>query len=235
MTVAHIDPVSGASGDMLLGALLDAGAALDGVRDVIGALGLRGWSLTAETVVRGGIGATHAVVATEDTSVVRTWTNVRELLAGAPLPEAVRGRALATFRRLAEAEGRIHRIAPERVHFHEVGALDAIVDVVGVCAALAQLGVDRVTCGPVPQGVGMTRAAHGLLPIPAPAVLELLRGAPSRTSSGSSWGSRSSTGARRRRSCSRRRSTTSPASSCRRCSTRCAPQAPRTPGSGRSS
>jgi pyridinium-3,5-bisthiocarboxylic acid mononucleotide nickel chelatase len=178
MTVAHIDPVSGASGDMLLGALLDAGAALDGVRDVIGALGLRGWSLTAETVVRGGIGATHAVVATEDTSVVRTWTNVRELLAGAPLPEAVRGRALATFRRLAEAEGRIHRIAPERVHFHEVGALDAIVDVVGVCAALAQLGVDRVTCGPVPQGVGMTRAAHGLLPIPAPAVLELLRGAP---------------------------------------------------------
>ncbi len=178
MTVAHIDPVSGASGDMLLGALLDAGADLDAVRDVLDGLEVGGWTLEVAPVVRAGIGATHAVVRTEESGVVRTWGNVRELLSRARLPEPVRVRSLATFGRLAEAEARIHRMAPDRVHFHEVGAVDAIVDIVGVCTALHLLGVSHVTCGPVPQGIGMTRAGHGMLPIPAPAVLELLRGAP---------------------------------------------------------
>jgi pyridinium-3,5-bisthiocarboxylic acid mononucleotide nickel chelatase len=178
MSHAHVDPVSGASGDMLLGALLDAGADADAVRRAIARLGVGGWSIEVSEVVRTGIGATWANVRTEESAVVRTWANVRDLLEQSDLPERVRGRALATFERLARAEARIHRVDPERVHFHEVGALDAIVDIVGVCAAFEQLGVERVTCGPVPQGVGMTRAAHGLLPIPAPAVLELLRGAP---------------------------------------------------------
>lgn len=178
MTHAHIDPVSGASGDMLLGALLDVGAPLDHVREVLAVLDIPGWELSTETVTRSGIGATSAQVRTDDSSVVRTWGNVRELLARAPLSETVRTRALGTFRRLADAEARIHRVDPDRVHFHEVGALDAIVDIVGVCAAFAALGVDRVSCAPVPQGVGMTRSAHGLIPVPAPAVLELLHGAP---------------------------------------------------------
>lgn len=178
MTVLHVDPISGASGDMLLGALLDLGVDLDAIRAVLDPLGVGGWSITAEEVTRAGIGATAALVRADESGVVRTWGNVRELLQRAPLPEGVRARALGTFERLARAEGRIHRVTPERVHFHEVGAVDAIVDIVGVCAALDLLGVERVTCGPVPQGVGMTRAAHGMLPIPAPAVLELLRGAP---------------------------------------------------------
>jgi pyridinium-3,5-bisthiocarboxylic acid mononucleotide nickel chelatase len=178
MTSAHIDPICGASGDMLLGALLDAGAGRDAVEEVVRGLDVRGWSLDVVEVTRAGIGATHARVRTSEDGVVRTWANVRSLLSGSPLPEPVRARALATFARLAEAEARIHRVSPDRVHFHEVGAADAIVDIVGVCAALHILGVEEATSGPVPQGVGMTRAAHGMLPIPAPAVLELLRGAP---------------------------------------------------------
>jgi pyridinium-3,5-bisthiocarboxylic acid mononucleotide nickel chelatase len=178
VTLAHIEPISGASGDMLLGALLDAGADLPTVRGIIDGLEVPGWTLEVEEVRRTGIGATHAVVRTEESGVVRTWANVRALLSRGALPEPVRARALATFSRLAAAEARIHRIAPDRVHFHEVGAVDAIVDIVGVCAALHVLGVTHVTCAPVPQGVGMTRAAHGMIPIPAPAVLELLRGAP---------------------------------------------------------
>ncbi len=178
MTHVHIDPVSGASGDMLLGALLDVGAPIDEVRGTLTALDVPGWDLAVETVTRSGIGATYARVHTADTSVVRTWGNVRELLSRSGLPEDVRTRSLATFARLAEAEARIHRVDPDRVHFHEVGAVDAIIDIVGVCAAFAALGVTRVTCAPVPQGVGMTRSAHGLIPVPAPAVLELLRGAP---------------------------------------------------------
>jgi pyridinium-3,5-bisthiocarboxylic acid mononucleotide nickel chelatase len=175
---AHIDPFSGASGDMLLGAALDAGVALPALTAVLEGLDLPDWSLTAEPAMRGGIGATQAAVRTDEQGVVRTWANVRELLSRAPLPDPVRDRALSTCRRLAEAEARIHRTEPERVHFHEVGGVDAIVDVVGVCAGLHLLGVEKVTSAPVAQGIGMVRSAHGLLPVPAPAVLELLRGVP---------------------------------------------------------
>ncbi len=183
MTLAHVEPFSGASGDMLLGAVVDAGADLDAVVAVLRGLPVGGWTVSAETVIRGGLGATRVTVdvdAGERDGVVRTWGNVRELLAAAALPAAVRERALAAFSRLATAEAHVHRTPVERVHFHEVGALDAIVDVVGVCAGLDLLGVKRLTCGPVALGTGMTRGAHGLLPVPAPAVLELLRGAPTR-------------------------------------------------------
>lgn len=178
MTVLHIDPVSGASGDMLLGALLDLGVEEAALVEVLRTLELGGWRLTTRSVTKAGIGATAVTVVAEDTGVVRTWANVRELVTSSGLPEPVRVRALATFERLAHAEARVHRTEPERVHFHEVGGVDAIVDIVGVCAGLHLLDAHRVTCGPVPQGVGMTRGAHGLLPIPAPAVLELLAGAP---------------------------------------------------------
>jgi uncharacterized protein (TIGR00299 family) protein len=176
--VGHVDPFSGASGDMLLGAVVDAGVGLGDIVAALTGLGLEGWALTAEPALRGGIGATRVLVATHEDGVVRTWANVRERIGGADLPAVVKTRALATFRRLAEAEARIHRRDVERVHFHEVGALDAIIDVVGVCAGLHLLGIESLSCGPVAQGVGMARSEHGLLPIPAPAVLELLRGAP---------------------------------------------------------
>jgi uncharacterized protein (TIGR00299 family) protein len=173
---------SGIAGDMALGSLLDAGADLQEVRGLVERLPVRGWGLDAEPVLRCGIGATKAHVHTEETTVVRTASHIAALVEEARLPERVRRRALAVFGALAEAEGRLHRRPPEQVHFHEVGGLDAIVDVVGTCAALEVLEIDAVYASVIVTGTGMVRAAHGLLPNPAPAVVELLAsvGAPSR-------------------------------------------------------
>jgi len=169
---------SGIAGDMALGALVDAGADLDEVRAMCARVPVSGWSLEAEPVMRNGIAATHINVLAEATTVVRTAGHITGLLEEARLPERVRERALATFGALARAEGRLHNRPPEQVHFHEVGALDAIIDVVGSCAALELLDVDQVHASPVAHGVGMIRSAHGALPNPPPAVIELLRDAP---------------------------------------------------------
>ena len=177
-TVGWFHCFSGIAGDMALGACLDAGADLAEVRALCERLPIGGWALEAEPVTRTGIGGTKAHVVAEETSVVRTASHIVGLVEEARLPERVRSRALAAFEALARAEGRLHRRPPESVHFHEVGGIDAIIDVVGTCAALEVLGVDDVVVSPVANGTGMVRAAHGLLPVPAPAVVELLRGAP---------------------------------------------------------
>jgi uncharacterized protein (TIGR00299 family) protein len=165
---------SGIAGDMALGSLVDAGADLDEVAILVARLPVRGWRLEAEPVLRCGIAATKVHVRVEETSVVRTAAHIAALVEEARLPDRVRQRSLAVFAALAEAEGRLHRRPPEQVHFHEVGGLDAIVDVVGTCAALELLGVDQVRSSAVTTGTGMVRSAHGLLPNPAPAVIELL-------------------------------------------------------------
>jgi uncharacterized protein (TIGR00299 family) protein len=161
---------------MALGALLDAGADVDEVRSMVERLPVHGWRLEAEPVLRCGIGATKAHVHTEETTVVRTAAHITALVEEARLPDRVRLRSLAVFHALAQAEGRLHRRPPEQVHFHEVGGLDAIVDVVGTCSALEVLDIDIVYGSVVVTGTGMVRAAHGLLPNPAPAVVELLAG-----------------------------------------------------------
>ena len=177
-SVAWFHCFSGIAGDMALGCLLDAGADLDEVRALIDRLPVGGWELEAYPVLRGGIAATHAVVKADETSVVRTFAHITGLIEEARLPERLRARALASFTALAEAEGRLHRRPMEQVHFHEVGSLDAIVDVVGTCAALEVLDVDEVRASPVATGTGVTRSSHGLLPNPSPAVVDLLAGAP---------------------------------------------------------
>lgn len=169
---------SGIAGDMALGALVDAGADLHEVRSLCRQLPVTGWSIEAEPVLRTGIGGTKVHVIAEETTVVRTASHVVGLVEEARLPDRVRRRALATFGALAAAEGHLHRRPPEQVHFHEVGGIDAIIDIVGSCAALEVLGIDELVVSPVANGTGMVRAAHGLLPNPAPAVTELLRGAP---------------------------------------------------------
>jgi uncharacterized protein (TIGR00299 family) protein len=169
---------SGIAGDMALGALVDAGADLDDVRSICERLPVGGWSLEAEPVLRAGVAATKVHVRAEETSVVRTYGHIAAMIEEARLPDRVRQRALATFEVLAVAEGRLHRRPPEQVHFHEVGSIDAILDIVGSAAALEALDIDEVHASPVANGMGMIRAAHGVLPNPAPAVVELLRGAP---------------------------------------------------------
>ena len=169
---------SGIAGDMALGSLLDAGADLDEVREICGRLPVGGWALEAEPVLRCGLAATKAHVHIEETTVVRTAAHIVGLIEEARLPDRVRARALRAFHAMAQAEGKLHRRPPHQVHFHEVGSLDAIIDVVGTSAALEVLGVDEVRSSPVATGHGMHRTAHGLLPSPAPAVVELLREAP---------------------------------------------------------
>jgi len=169
-----LDVSAGAAGDMILAALLDAGAPLDDVRAAVEAVLPGTVALTTATTTRAGLRATALTV----TPLVpdqphRRWTDVRALLLAAPLDDAVRAAALATFAALAEAEARVHGIASDDVAFHEVGAWDAIADVVGVCAAIPLLGVTRVVASELALGSGTVRAGHGVLPVPVPAVLEL--------------------------------------------------------------
>jgi pyridinium-3,5-bisthiocarboxylic acid mononucleotide nickel chelatase len=178
VTIGWLDLSAGASGDMLLGALVDAGVPLDVPAAAVAALPVERVRLVSEQVTRHGLGATRVHVHTPDTATHRTWAAVRALLAEADLAPAVREGALAVFERLAVAEGRVHRVEPDAVHFHEVGALDALADVVGVVAALDHLGLDRLSASPVTLGSGAARGAHGVVPIPGPAVLELLAGVP---------------------------------------------------------
>jgi uncharacterized protein (TIGR00299 family) protein len=178
VTIGWLDLSAGASGDMLLGALVDAGVPLEVPAAAVAALPVERITLTTEAVTRHGLGATRVHVRAPASDVHRTWADVRGILATAALPTAVRSGALAVFERLATAEGRVHRVPADEVHFHEVGALDALADVVGVVAGFAHLGLERLSASPVALGSGSARGAHGVVPIPGPAVLELLAGVP---------------------------------------------------------
>ncbi|MDQ1599168.1 MAG: pyridinium-3,5-bisthiocarboxylic acid mononucleotide nickel chelatase [Actinomycetota bacterium] len=174
MTVAWVDASAGASGDMLLGALVGAGVELAVLQAAVDALGTEPVRLTARPVTRAGLAATQVEVAAPASDVRRTWPDVRALISAAGLAGPVRDRALDVFARLARAESAAHGIPADEVHFHEVGALDSLADVVGVCAALHDLAVSEVHCTPVALGQGTVRTEHGLLPVPGPAVLAVL-------------------------------------------------------------
>lgn len=178
MTILYIDPIGGLSGDMLLGALLDLGWSLDSLRDELRSLGLGHVRVDEERRIHRGISSRGVIVSSEEKEVHRRLPEIEAIL-GASEPEAPRHRmrAIEVFRLLVSAEGKIHDQSPEEVHLHEVGALDCVVDVVGTCLALEHLGVDRIYAGSFPLGKGTTRSAHGTIPLPAPATLEILRGA----------------------------------------------------------
>ncbi|MDR8412431.1 nickel pincer cofactor biosynthesis protein LarC [Nonomuraea sp. 3-1Str] len=176
MRHAWIDASAGVAGDMLLGALLDAGARLETVRAAVEAVVPGQVRLGREQVTRAGLRATRAHVTPAGHGHHRTWRDIRLLLTRAEPAEPVRENALAVFARLARAEARVHGIEADEVHFHEVGAWDSIADVVGVCAALHDLDVSEVSAGPVAVGSGRVVTAHGELPVPVPAVAELAAG-----------------------------------------------------------
>ena len=176
--IGWLDCSAGISGDMLLGALVDVGVPLELVQSAVDAVGVEPIRLVRSDVVRAGIGACKVDVEVSDAAGTRTWSDVRALLESAALRDGVRQRALTVFARLAAAEAAVHRIGVDDVHFHEVGALDAVADIVGCSAALEHLGLDGLTAGTVTLGSGTTRGAHGPLPVPPPAVLGLLTGVP---------------------------------------------------------
>ncbi len=180
MKAAYFDCPSGASGDMILGALLDAGVPLDALRAELRKLPLRGWELTAREVRRGAFRATKADVEIEGSAHPhhRSLGDILEILDQSGLEAAVRTGAARIFTRLAEAEARVHGTAVETVHFHDVGAVDAIVDVTGAVAGLHLLGVGSVHVSALPVGGGMVDGPHGRIPVPAPGTAELLKGFP---------------------------------------------------------
>jgi pyridinium-3,5-bisthiocarboxylic acid mononucleotide nickel chelatase len=176
--VAYLDCIGGLAGDMLLGALLDAGASQDILRSLPDRLDLQGTRIEVERVQRSGIGAVHVQISDGAGHEHRNPAALQQLLAAADLSDAVRQQALDVVARLAEVEARIHGIPVDEVHFHELGAVDTIVDIVGALALLEDLDVRRVACSALPFSRALVRAAHGVLPSPAPATLALLEGAP---------------------------------------------------------
>jgi len=177
-TIAYLDCCSGISGNMLLGALIDAGLSLDDLRADLSRLPLQGYELKAERVTKGGIAATHLEVAADQEHAHRGLDDILQIISQSGLPKEVTDPARRIFTRLAEAEARVHDQPVDQVHFHEVGAVDAIVDVVGACCGLHRLGVSEVYASAVPLGGGWVETAHGRLPVPAPATVELLKGVP---------------------------------------------------------
>lgn len=180
MKTAYFDCFSGISGDMTVGALIDAGASFDAIRDSLDALGVHGFTLALDKVVKKGISASKFKVMVDDHHhhPHRHLKHVNEIIDAASLPEPVKENAKAIFKIIGEAEAEIHGTTIERVHFHEVGAIDSIVDIVGACHALHQLGVEQVFASNVHVGAGTVNAAHGIMPVPAPATAKILTGIP---------------------------------------------------------
>jgi pyridinium-3,5-bisthiocarboxylic acid mononucleotide nickel chelatase len=178
MKTAYFDCFSGISGDMVLGALVDAGCNLAQIEAELRRLPISGWKISAEKVRRGGLAATRVLVETSEHHHHRSLSTILNLIQQAGLPPRVVERASNIFTRLGEAEARMHGVPIEKVHFHEVGAVDAIVDIVGASIGFELLGIEECVCSRLNVGGGVVKAQHGNLPVPAPATAELLRGAP---------------------------------------------------------
>jgi uncharacterized protein (TIGR00299 family) protein len=182
MKAAYFDCFSGISGDMTLGALVDAGCPLDVLRSKLQGLQVPGWEISAKKVWKNGMAATHVSVKTEDTQTHRPLTTILGILQNATLDNLVKERSAAIFTKLGEAEAAVHAVPIEKIHFHEVGAVDAIVDIVGACIGFGELGFKKFACSPLNVGGGTARMAHGILPVPAPATARLLIGKPTYSS-----------------------------------------------------
>jgi len=180
MTTAYFDCFNGAAGDMTVASLIHAGADADSLRSQLAALPVTGYELTIEPITKQGFAATRFHVALDKTAKQphRHLKHIVEILDGSKLSASVIDKAKRIFTRLAEAEAKVHGTSIEKVHFHEVGAVDAILDVTGAVIALESLGVDRIVVSPIPVGSGTVTCDHGIMPVPAPATAELLRGVP---------------------------------------------------------
>src|SRR5260370_29500682 len=178
MKVAYFDCFSGISGDMTLGALVDAGCDLGLVRSGLQGLQVPGWTISSEKVCKNGMSATFVTVKTEDQSTHRRLSAILEIFDKSHLSDSVRKNASDIFRKLGEAEASVHDVPLEKIHFHEVGAVDDIVVIVGACLGFEALGIEKFACSPLNVVGGTIQTAHGMLPVPAPATAELLRGKP---------------------------------------------------------
>jgi uncharacterized protein (TIGR00299 family) protein len=181
MKILYFDCFGGISGDMAVGALIDAGACFTNLHEQLQLLGLEGYTLQAHRDKSYGFqGTRFQVQLKEKHQPPRTWQDIARIIEASALSSQIKQTALSIFQKLARAEGKVHGVALEQVHFHEVGAIDSIIDIVGTVVALQELGIEKVYCSPLPAGCGYVRSRHGTLPIPAPATAELLKGLPLR-------------------------------------------------------
>ncbi len=178
MSILYLDCFSGISGDMMVGALIDLGVDLEDLKGALRELGIFGYSIRVDRVRRKGIGATRFIVDIKEAHTHRPFSEIKALIMGSSLSEGVKGRSLLIFERLAQAEARVHGCSPEEVVFHEVGAVDSIIDIVATAVGLELLGIEFIYSSPLPLGSGFIETLHGRMPIPAPATLELLKGYP---------------------------------------------------------
>jgi len=178
MKIAYFDCFSGASGDMILAALIDAGCDPAALEAGLRRLPVPGWKLSVQKVQKKGISATRVCVETQEQHTHRSLAMILNMIARAELSANVQLRSSEIFRRLGQAEARVHDLPVEKIHFHEVGAVDAIVDIVGASLGLELLEIERVVCSALNVGGGVVRTAHGVMPVPAPATADLLRGVP---------------------------------------------------------
>ena len=178
MRTLYFDCFAGASGDMILGAMVAAGVDPAVLREQLSRLNVDGFSVNFETVTRSGLSATYARVETTDEHKHRHLSDIKKIIEASGVSDAAKKLSIAIFTRLAEAEARVHNEPVEHVHFHEVGALDAIVDIVGAAVCFDLLKIDRFVCSPLHVGSGTIQMAHGRFPVPPPAVVELLKGVP---------------------------------------------------------
>ena len=178
MTIAFFDCFSGISGDMILGALVDLGLEIEDIASTLSSLDLEEFRLEAREVSSYGLRATKVDVVVPDSVLVRTFNNIRDMIENSALPQQVKVTSLEIFMRLASAESVVHGKPIDQVHFHEVGAVDSIVDIVGAAYGVYSLGISEVFSSPLPLGHGMIKTAHGAIPVPAPAVLEILQDTP---------------------------------------------------------
>jgi uncharacterized protein (TIGR00299 family) protein len=176
--LAYFDCFSGISGDMTLGALLDLGVSLDWLQDQLHRIPLTGFKISAGPVQRHGIHATSVQVDALDSKTSRNYADIRSLIEKSPLADTVKASSLSIFKRIAAAEAQIHHCSIDTVHFHEVGGVDALVDIVGAALGLDYLGIKSIVASPVPFGKGFVTCSHGKLPLPAPATLGILEGVP---------------------------------------------------------
>src|SRR5260370_36526491 len=174
MKLAYFDCFSGISGDMTLGALVDAGCDVEHLRSELRGLQVPGWELTAEKVWKNGMAATYVEVKTEDQQKHRSLGAILEILQKSQLASEVRHHAAEIFVKLGEAEASVHDVPLEKIHFHEVGAADAIVDIVGACVGFAALGIEKFACSPLNVGGGKAKKAPGVVPAPAPATAQVV-------------------------------------------------------------
>ena len=182
MKTIYIDAFSGISGDMMVGALIDLGLPVQTIRDEIGKLPLDGYQISCKRVKKNGIDAAKFSVEVKEKQPSRLYSNIKEMLKDSGLKKEVRDLSLAIFDAIADAEGKVHGISPEKVHFHEVGAIDSIIDIVATAIGIDDLGIEKIVSSKIITGTGIVKGDHGHMPIPAPATAELLKGIPFRSS-----------------------------------------------------